>query len=193
MKTLTYKVWETDDYREGPRFQWEVVPQIEQAHSEAKEHQEQKEDDSESNSCDDETCESDYSDDEDDDSEEDRTGVEYIDLVVDSGSNRVYHVSFDIGWVSQKFLKEFSRLSDAKLYCKQQYYLHTDHYPFIPNGKMSCSYHPSGNRPAVDVPDEMECHIKDNTIDSSSYLVIVTKGGHLLGFSLGSFSVWYDA
>lgn len=95
-------------------------------------------------------------------------------------TNETYHVfQIDITFadVETRLLRKFTSYEDADQYCKEQYTLFTDNYPFI-----------YGARKAFEIKST-NCDVKQTDKDYYQYLIIIgsdTFNSH----SLGMFDEW---
>lgn len=123
------------------------------------------------------------------------TDASKIDLPFwDDQKYRVYHLGLVDEDGHLQTMKFFDKKEQAKLYCKQQYYLYSGDFPFVKTGekKGSFYYESTGKREEIEVSDEMECDFKEK-YDPYAGVLVVIRGKKIITFSdLNPYSVWDD-
>jgi hypothetical protein len=110
--------------------------------------------------------------------------------VHDDNLTRVYFFRLGVGYYELNLLKTFEDSDNVETYCKQQYTLYTGSPPFISTGHTS-AYHPTGNRPPINIPSTVTCDIQhDDNGEDYLYLLIANTEGVVDHHSLNPFAVW---
>lgn len=110
-----------------------------------------------------------------------------------TGNNqyRVYYIIDDIEGISQHHLQDFKSFQKAEQFCKEQYFLQNQTFPFISTGYGS-GYHPTGSRPSFDVSHIQvnKPKIYEHNDDAHGYFLILSPKEEIQTYSAGVYDVW---
>jgi len=105
--------------------------------------------------------------------------IQFVEFPISKKYYYVYYLCLEIADYGLTLLKKFKHKSDAIIYAKRQYKLHTGEYPFIQTGT-DCNYASIGERLKIDMGPykgkqsdiEGKC---ESTNDGYEYIVIIRK------------------
>jgi hypothetical protein len=106
--------------------------------------------------------------------------------IIDMKSNDNYRVYCYCADEDIVFLKEFESFDAADRYCRNQFVLLNEEYPFVKTG-MTGGYHPTGHRPEFELDPSIKLH---SVVKNGCDHMIIVNNDHDIAYSMDITSVW---